>query len=106
MWRPKPSLNTIIGLSLPTWIKRKFGRLVGFMALLNQITSSTKLDVPTAHRHDVLSSKQVVIGSRYSPVAQWMSKVDLVLQDESQQYGKRDSSISPSLTQLPGTLAW
>ena len=78
----------IIGLSLPTWIERKFGRLVGFMALQNQTTSCTRLDVPTAHRHDVLSSKQVIIGcgggfrhecaSRYSPVAQWMSEVDLV----------------------------
>ena len=48
----------IIGLSLPTWIERKFGRLVGFMALQNQTTSCTRLDVPTAHRHDVLSSKQ------------------------------------------------
>ena len=28
----------IIGLSLPTWIERKFGRLVGFMALQNQTT--------------------------------------------------------------------
>ena len=77
----------IIGLSLPAWIERKFGRLVGFMALQNQTTSCTRLDVPTAHRHDVHSSKQVITGcgggfrheraSRYSPVAQWMSEVDL-----------------------------
>ena len=68
----------IIGLSLPTWIERKFGRLVGFMALQNQTTSSTRLDVPTAHRHDVLRTKQVIIGcgggfrhecaSKYSPM--------------------------------------
>ena len=72
----------IIGLSLPTWNERKFGRLVGFIALQNQTTSCTRLDVPTAHRHDALSSKQVIIGcggrfcyecaSRYSPVAQCM----------------------------------
>ena len=43
----------IIGLSLPAWIERKIGRLVGFMALQNQTTSNTKLDIPTAHRHDV-----------------------------------------------------
>ena len=71
----------IIGLSLPTWIERKFGRLVGFMALQNQTTSCTRLDLSTAHRYDVLSSTQVIIGcgsgfrhecaSRYSPVAQW-----------------------------------
>ena len=68
----------IIGFSLPTWIERKFGRLVGFMALQNQTTSSTRLDVPTAHRHDVLRTKQVIIGcgggfrhecaSKYSPM--------------------------------------
>ena len=32
------------------------------MALQNQTTSSTQLDIPTAHRHDVLSSKQIIIG--------------------------------------------
>ena len=92
----------IIRLSLPTWIERKCGRLVGFMALQNQTTSSTRLDVPTAHRHDVLRTKQVIIGcgggfrhecaSKYSPVAQWMSEVDLALQDESQQYGNLDET--------------
>ena len=99
----------IIGLSLPTWIERKFGRLVGFMALQNQTTSSTKLDIPTAHRHDVLSSKQVIIGcgggfrhecaSRYSPVAQWMSEVELALHDESQQYGNLDETAA--IARLP-----
>ena len=99
----------IIGLSLPTWIERKFGRLVGFMALQNQTTSSTRLDVPTAHRHDVLRTKQVIIGcgggfrhecaSKYSPVAQWMSEVDLALQDESQQYGNLDETAA--IARLP-----
>ena len=51
----------IIGLSLPRWIENKIGRLVGFMTLQNQTTSNTKLDISTAHRHDVLSSKQVII---------------------------------------------
>ena len=79
------------------------------MALQNQTTSSTRLDVPTAHRHDVLSSKQVIIGcgggfrhecaSRYSPVAQWMSEVDLALQDESQQYGNLDETAA--IARLP-----
>ena len=37
----------IIGLSFPTWIEKKFGRLVGFfMALQNQTTSSTRLMSP------------------------------------------------------------
>ena len=99
----------IIGLSLPSWIENKIGRLVGFMALQNQTTSNTKLDIPTAHRHDVLSSKQVIIGcgggfrhecaNRYSPVAQWMSEVDLALHDESQQYGNLDETAA--IARLP-----
>ena len=49
----------IIGLSLPSWIwiETKIGRLVGFMALHNQTTGTTKLDIPSSHRHDVLNSK-------------------------------------------------
>ena len=99
----------IIGLSLPTWIEKKFGRLVGFMALQNQTTSSTRLDVRAAHRHDVLRAKQVIIGcgggfrhecaSKYSPIAQWMSEVDLALQDESQQYGNLDETAA--IARLP-----
>ena len=79
----------IIALSLPTWIENKIGRLVGFMALHNQTTGTTKLDIPSAHRHEVIGSKQVIIGcgggfrhecaSKYSPVAQWMSEVNLTL---------------------------
>ena len=99
----------IIGLSLPSWIQTKIGRLVGFMALHNQTTGTTKLDIPSAHRHDVLNSKQVIIGcgggfrhecaSKYSPVAQWMSEVDLTLHDESQQYGNLDQTAA--IARLP-----
>ena len=99
----------IIGLSLPSWIETKIGRLVGFMALHNQTTGTTKLDIPSAHRHDVLGSKQVIIGcgggfrhecaSKYSPVAQWMSEVDLTLHDESQQYGNLDETAA--IARLP-----
>ena len=99
----------IIALSLPTWIENKIGRLVGFMALHNQTTGTTKLDIPSAHRHEVIGSKQVIIGcgggfrhecaSKYSPVAQWMSEVDLTLHDESQQYGNLDEMAA--LARLP-----
>ena len=87
----------IIGLSLPAWIEKKIGRLVGFM------------DIHSAHRHDVLRSKQVIIGcgggfrrecaSKYSPVAQWMAEVDLAVQDESQQYGNLDETAA--IARLP-----
>ena len=98
-----------IGLSLPSWIESKIGRLVGFMALHNQTTGTTKLDIPSAHRHDVIGSKQVIIGcgggfrhecaSKYSPVAQWISEVDLTLHDESQQYGNLDETAA--IARLP-----
>ena len=52
----------IIALSLPTWIENKIGRLVGFIALHNQTTGTTKLDIPSARRHEVIGSKQVIIG--------------------------------------------
>ena len=52
----------IIALSLPTWIENKIGRLVGFMALHNQTTGTTKLDIPSAHRHEVIGSKQIQPG--------------------------------------------
>ena len=94
----------IIALSLPSWVEAKIGRLVGFMALHNQTTGTTKLDIPSAHRHQVIGSKQVIIGcgggfrhecaSKYSPVAQWMSEVDLALQVESQQYGNLDETAA------------
>ena len=52
----------IIALSSPSWIEAKIGRLVGFMALHNQTTGTTKLDIPSAHRHQVIGLKQVIIG--------------------------------------------
>ena len=74
------------------------------MALHNGTTGKTRLDVESASRHDVLRSKQVIIGcgggfrhecaNRYSPVAQWMSEVDLASQDESQQYGNLDEAAA------------
>ena len=104
MLHPQAFAEHIIGLSLPSWIETKIGRLVGFMALHNQTTGTTKLDIPSAHRHDILGSKQVIIGcgggfrhecaSKYSPVAQWMSEVDLTLHDESQQYGNLDETAA------------
>ena len=96
----------IIGLSLPSWIEAKIGRLVGFMALHNQTTGTTKLDIPSAHRHEVIG---FIIGcgggfrhecaSKYSPVPQWMSEMDLALHDESQQYGNLDETAA--IARLP-----
>ena len=53
----------IIGLSLPSWIETKIGRLVGFMALHNQTTGTTKLDIPMKLLAQSRSSLDVVEGS-------------------------------------------
>ena len=57
----------------------------------------------------ICRTKQVIIGcgggfrrecaSKYSPIAQWMSEVDLALQDESQQYGNLDETAA--IVRLP-----
>ena len=102
----------IIGLSLPSWIETKIGRLVGFMALHNQTTGTTKLDIPSAHtpwsywlkagHHWMWWRVPHECASKYCPVAQWMSEVDLTLHWES---AVREPGWNgchcPSTTQLP-----
>lgn len=94
----------VIRLNLPDCVENKFGRMVGYMALQNNSTGRTRIDIESASRHDVLRSKQVIIGcgggfrrecaNKYSPVAHWISEVDLALQDESQQFGNLDEAAA------------
>ena len=42
---PQAFAEHIIGLSLPSWIEAKIGRLVGYMALQNNTTGGTRLAV-------------------------------------------------------------
>ena len=59
----------IIGLSLPSWIENKIGRLVGFMALQNQTTtntSSTLRPIATMSSFPNKSSLDVEVGSATS----------------------------------------
>ena len=92
----------ILRLELPPSVEALFGRLVGYMALHNGTTRETKLDIPSASRHDVIRSKRVIIGCgggfrhecacKYGPMQEWMAEVDVALQDESQQFGNLDEA--------------
>ena len=53
--------------------------------------SKSSLDAVEGFRHEC--------ASKYSPVAQWMSEVDLTLHGESQQYGNLDETAA--LARLP-----
>lgn len=102
-------------LGLPAHVNRKV--VVGYMALHNGTTEKTALDIGSASRHEMLRKKQVLIGcgggyrhecaNHYSPVAQWMTDVDLAWQDESQQYGNlEEASAMKNATEMFGDVAW
>ena len=92
----------ILRLELPPSVEALFGRLVGYMALHNGTTRETKLDIPSASRHDVIRSKRVIIGCgggfrhecacKYGPMQEWMAEVDVALQHKSQQFGNLDEA--------------
>ena len=78
--------------------------------------SKTKLDVLPGFRNTVLRTKQVIIGcgggfhqectQPYSPVARWMSDVDVALNDEGQQYGNLDESSAIARVPRKGLVVW
>ena len=92
----------VLRLELPPSIRALFGRLVGYMAIHHGTTRKTDLDIPSASRHDVIRAKRVIIGCgggfrhecacKYGPMQEWMTEVDLALQDESQQFGNLDEA--------------
>ena len=106
----------IESLQLPSSLEEKFGRLVGVTELEKGDASKTKLDVLPGFRNDVLRSKQVIIGcgggfhqectQPYSPVARWMSDVDVALNDEGQQYGNLDESSAIARVPRKGLVVW
>ena len=85
MWTLPPA-KTPQSRVVQACVENKFGRPDGYMALQNNTTGKTQLDIESASKHDVLRSKQVVIrcggrfrhecANKYSVVAHWMS-VDL-----------------------------
>ena len=89
-------------LRLPERIQQRMGRLVGYYEQ-NRKGSWTPLDIPLSGRNQHLRQKSLIIGcgggfqqecgQPYSPVADWMGKVDLVLQNEGQQYGDHQTKL-------------
>ena len=81
----------LVSLKLPDRIQGKMGRLVGYCEQ-NRKGSYTPLDIPPSNRNQVLRQKSLLIGcgggfqqecgQQFSPVADWMSCVDLFLEDE------------------------
>ena len=78
--------------------------------------SQTKLDVLPGFRNTVLRTKQVIIGcgggfhqectQPYSPVARWMSEVDVALNDEGQQCGNLDEASAIARVSRKGLVIW
>ena len=107
----------IESLQLPLLLEEKFGRLVGATELEKGLASQTKLDVLPGFRNTVLRTKQVIIScgggfhqectQPYSPVARWMSEVDVALNDEGQQWKPgRSLCHCKSSPQRPCYMVW
>ena len=106
----------IESLQLPPSLEEKFGRLVGATELEKGPASQTKLDVLPGSRNTVLRTKQVIIGcgggfhqectQPYSPVARWMSDVDVALNDEGQQFGNLDEASAIARVPRKGLVVW
>ena len=87
----------IESLQLPPSLEEKFGRTGGCHRAGKRTSQQNETRCPTGFRNTVLRTKQVIIGcgggfhqectQPYSPVARWMSDVDVALNDEGQQYG-------------------
>ena len=68
------------------------GRLVGYYQQ-NRKDSYTPLDIPPSNRNAVVGSNKNV-ANPFSPVADWMSSIDLFLEDEGQLYGNMEEAAS------------
>ena len=90
----------IVSMNLPDDLLCKFGRLIGFHEAQKGASARTAIDVGSQNRNQVLRGKQVIIGcgggfrhetsQKYSPILEWMEKVQLCLLDEAQQFGNLD----------------
>ena len=102
----------LVSLQLPDHIQGKMGRLVGYYEQ-HRKGSYTPLDIPP---NQVLRQKSLIIGcgggfqqecgQPFSPVAEWMSTVDLFLQDEGQQYGNMEEAASVARTPATCLEVW
>ena len=93
-------------MQLPDALLCKFGRLIGFHEAQKGASARTAIDVGSQNRNHVLRGKQVIIGcgggfrhetaQKYSPILEWMTKVQLCLHDEAQQFGNLDEVAAPA----------
>ena len=98
-------------MQLPDALLCKFGRLIGFHEAQKGASAGTAIDVGSQNRNHVLRGKQVIIGcgggfrhetaQKYSRILEWMTKVQLCLHDEAQQFGNLDEVAA--LARLPAS---
>ena len=91
----------LVFLRLLDHIQGKMGRLVGYYEQ-NRKSSWTRSDIPLSNGNQSLRQKSFIIrcgggfqqecGQPFSSVAEWMSNVDLVLDDEGQQHGNMEEA--------------
>ena len=101
----------IVSMHLPDALLAKFGRLIGFHEAQKGASARTAIDVGSQNRNQVLRGKQVIIGcgggfrhetaQKYSPILEWMAKIQLCLHDEAQQFGNLDEVAA--LARLPAS---
>ena len=101
----------IVSMQLPDALLGKFGRLIGFHEAQKGASARTAIDVGSQNRNQVLRGKQVIIGcgggfrhetaQKYSPILEWMTKIQLCLHDEAQQFGNLDEVAA--LARLPAS---
>ena len=113
---------------MPDHIQDKLGA-IGWILRAKPQGVLHSLDILPSNRNQVIRQKSLLIGcgggfqqecsQQFSPVAEWMSRVDLFLEDEGQQYGNMEEAISVARTpaaclevwsgdhrQTPGGLTW
>jgi len=105
----------LVSLNMPDHIQDKMGRLVGYYEQ-NRKGSYTPLDILPSNRNQVIRQKSLLIGcgggfqqecsQPFSPVADWMSSVDLFLEDEGQQYGNMEEAASVARTPATCLEVW
>ena len=105
----------LVSLQMPDYIQDKMGRLVGYYEQ-NRKGSYTPLDILPSNRNQVIRQKSLLIGcgggfqqecsQQFSPVADWISSVDLFLEDEGQQYGNMEEAVSVARTPATCLEVW
>ena len=104
----------LVSLQMPDHIQAKMGRLVGYYEQ-NRKGSYTLLGILPSNRNQVIRQKSLRIGcggfqqecsQQFSPVADWMSRVDLFLEDAGQQYGNMEEAASVARTPATCLEVW